>query len=435
MSDQFILLFQGRPFPVAKEILMLRTNFFKKFPDLFEKSVYVVQTVCSLEDFELFTQFLECITPITITRENIFTFSPLGLEFSFPMLSLACASFDCHSHICSVTVTLKSQEKALTSLGYRLSNDSDRLIPVRKDCFCLSRLLSGQDGRPKIIILGDGATGKTSLVQRWTGDEFRDMESMSIALGTRYVSLVNLVDTPGQMTYRTICMSQAKDASGVFLVYDVTDIESFESLPVWLTEISKVCSIQPVIVLLGNKVDLTNQRRVSKSDAEEFARVNSLIHFETSAIDTTEDGALDALKAMIRSVHEVECRQAAAEIRVISQQRIPRKKLIREHLHVMAFDPSLLCGIWISVAVQTTPQCRNSPGFPSFLEIRHQRLFPWSGDSTRTARMRVTFFRALYLASHLRRFNLNWGMCGRIPISTRRSSWEKSTRSLARGFL
>jgi small GTP-binding protein len=143
--------------------------------------------------------------------------------------------------------------------------------------------------------MGNSAVGKSSLVRRFTSNEFRkdskstigvEFSTMSVRVGDKSVK-AQIWDTAGQERYRSITSSYYRGAVGALLVYDVTDSNSFDDLHVWLKEIRQNAEEDCRIMLCGNKCDLESQRRVNEREALVFARNNGLAFIETSAKDAT----------------------------------------------------------------------------------------------------------------------------------------------------
>jgi small GTP-binding protein len=88
-----------------------------------------------------------------------------------------------------------------------------------------------------------------------------------------------------QERYRAITSSYYRGAVGALLVFDITKPKSFQNLSKWLEELGNHADPATIIGIVGNKSDLEAQRRVSVQEAEEFARLNRLLYFETSAKD------------------------------------------------------------------------------------------------------------------------------------------------------
>jgi small GTP-binding protein len=149
----------------------------------------------------------------------------------------------------------------------------------------------------KIIVIGDGAVGKTSLTVRFSQGYFKEDYKMTIGVdfavktvnidtnnGAKTAKL-QIWDTGGQERFSYIRPLYYRGAMGALLVYDVTKRETFEHLENWLTEVSKHCPSIPM-VMVGNKTDMPG-RAVSLEDALEFAIQRNMVYFETSAKEGT----------------------------------------------------------------------------------------------------------------------------------------------------
>ena len=90
-------------------------------------------------------------------------------------------------------------------------------------------------------------------------------------------------DTAGQERFRAIQASYYKGANGILVVYDITERKSFDNLNSWLIEIEKNGNKNVYKLLIGNKSDLEDQRQISKEEGKEFAEINGMKFFETSA--------------------------------------------------------------------------------------------------------------------------------------------------------
>ncbi|KAL5046953.1 hypothetical protein BDW71DRAFT_48122 [Aspergillus fruticulosus] len=101
---------------------------------------------------------------------------------------------------------------------------------------------------------------------------------------------LSLWDTAGQETYKSITRSYFRGASGALLVFDITRPTTFASCTQWLQDLRQIAEEGIVVILVGNKSDLagddtdSNQRRVTRQEAEEWCRMNNVVRYlETSA--------------------------------------------------------------------------------------------------------------------------------------------------------
>ena len=94
-------------------------------------------------------------------------------------------------------------------------------------------------------------------------------------------------DTAGQERFRTITSSYYRGAHGIIVVYDVTEVESFNNVRVWLSEIDRYACENVNKLLVGNKCDLTTRRQVDYEVAKQYADKTGIPFIETSAKQST----------------------------------------------------------------------------------------------------------------------------------------------------
>jgi len=143
----------------------------------------------------------------------------------------------------------------------------------------------------KYIIIGDTGVGKSCLLLQFTDKRFQPVHDLTIGVefGARMITIDNrqiklqIWDTAGQESFRSITRSYYRGAAGALLVYDITRRETFNHLTRWLEEARQNANQSMVIMLIGNKSDLDHRRQVSKEEGEQFAREHNLIFLETSA--------------------------------------------------------------------------------------------------------------------------------------------------------
>jgi len=90
-------------------------------------------------------------------------------------------------------------------------------------------------------------------------------------------------DTAGQERFRTLTASYYRGAHGIIIVYDVTERETFENVATWMQEIDKYANDNVCKVLVGNKIDMVAERKVSREEGEEMAKQFNIPYLETSA--------------------------------------------------------------------------------------------------------------------------------------------------------
>merc|ERR1712010_317760 len=143
----------------------------------------------------------------------------------------------------------------------------------------------------KLVFLGDQSVGKTSLITRFMYDSFDntyqatigiDFLSKTMYLEDRTVRL-QLWDTAGQERFRSLIPSYIRDSTVAVVVYDITNVNSFEQVTRWVEDVRAERGNDVIIVLVGNKTDLNDKREVTTQQGEEEAKKNNLMFVETSA--------------------------------------------------------------------------------------------------------------------------------------------------------
>jgi len=143
----------------------------------------------------------------------------------------------------------------------------------------------------KVVLLGEGCVGKTSLMLRYVQKQFNDKHLTTIQASFLQKKLtvdgvrVNLAiwDTAGQEKFHALGPIYYRDSNGAILVYDITDRDSFDRVQNWVKELRKMLGEGIVLVIAGNKCDLERQRVVSLEEAEAYAKTVGAEHFSTSA--------------------------------------------------------------------------------------------------------------------------------------------------------
>jgi Ras-related protein Rab-8A len=163
----------------------------------------------------------------------------------------------------------------------------------------------------KLLLIGDSGVGKSCLLLRYSDDSFTssfittigiDFKIKSINVGGSKVKL-QIWDTAGQERFRTITTAYYRGAMGIFLVYDVSDGESFENVHNWMRQIEQNAADNVTRILLGNKSDVeANKRVVSSQQGIALANQHGIAFFETSAKKNT--GVDEAFETMAKTIVE-----------------------------------------------------------------------------------------------------------------------------------
>eukprot|EP01006_Ploeotia_vitrea_P065790 TRINITY_DN93817_c0_g1_i1.p1 TRINITY_DN93817_c0_g1~~TRINITY_DN93817_c0_g1_i1.p1 ORF type:complete len:205 (-),score=50.57 TRINITY_DN93817_c0_g1_i1:172-786(-) len=147
----------------------------------------------------------------------------------------------------------------------------------------------------KLLLIGDSGVGKSCLLLRFADDTYTesyistigvDFKIRTIELDGKTIKL-QIWDTAGQERFRTITSSYYRGAHGIIVVYDVTDMESFNNVKTWLSEIDKYATDNVNKLLVGNKCDLVVKKVVDFNTAKDFADSLGIPFLETSAKNAT----------------------------------------------------------------------------------------------------------------------------------------------------
>ncbi|KAJ0479474.1 putative small GTP-binding protein [Helianthus annuus] len=143
----------------------------------------------------------------------------------------------------------------------------------------------------KYIIIGDTGVGKSCLLLQFTDKRFQPVHDLTIGVefGARMITIdskpikLQIWDTAGQESFRSITRSYYRGAAGALLVYDITRRETFNHLASWLEDARQHANANMTVMLIGNKCDLAHRRAVSTEEGEQFAKENGLVFMEASA--------------------------------------------------------------------------------------------------------------------------------------------------------
>ena len=143
----------------------------------------------------------------------------------------------------------------------------------------------------RYIIVGDMAVGKSCLLLQFTDHKFRYEHQLTIGVefGGKTLDIKNrkikiqIWDTAGQEAFQAITRTYYKGAIGALLVYDITRRETFNHIESWLNEVKTHGAKDVVCVLVGNKKDLEESRKVTFEEGQSLAKINGLLFLETSA--------------------------------------------------------------------------------------------------------------------------------------------------------
>lgn len=147
----------------------------------------------------------------------------------------------------------------------------------------------------KVLLIGNSSVGKSSLLLRFVDNQWNDLFVPTIGVDFKIRTMeidnknvkLQIWDTAGQERFKNITASYYRGAHGIFVVYDISDTESFKNINNWLIEIEKNANKNVYKILVGNKCDLEDKRTVSYQQGKELAETYGMQFIETSAKSNT----------------------------------------------------------------------------------------------------------------------------------------------------
>jgi Ras-related protein Rab-8A len=187
----------------------------------------------------------------------------------------------------------------------------------------------------RLLTLGDSGAGKSSLLLRYTQNEFSTEYMPTIGIDFRLKTLelenrtvkVQVWDTAGQERFRTITHNYYRGAHGIALVYDITNQASFDNIRKWIADVHTYAESNVNLVLIGNKCDLSEKRVVDESAGRALAGEYHIEFYETSA--KNDVNVVDAFNSL---VHQVVNRLSQGDIEA-------NKKGKEKDLHITSDEP------------------------------------------------------------------------------------------------
>ena len=182
----------------------------------------------------------------------------------------------------------------------------------------------------KIVLIGDSSVGKTALFRKIETGEFYDRNISTIGIGkkTLYMDIeednngkkikknicVSLYDTAGQEKYKATTLNYFKGADGIILMYDITNRGSFDNIEEWINSIKESIgnahSLEYIIMLIGNKLDLVDEdeqnRTVKEDEAEDIChKFNMIWGGEISIKNIKYDDLIKLFNQFIEKIYKI----------------------------------------------------------------------------------------------------------------------------------
>ena len=141
-----------------------------------------------------------------------------------------------------------------------------------------------------IMTLGISSVGKTSFILRFTENSFQNLfySTVGIDCKAKIIEIENIkykllfYDTAGQERYKSLAPNLIKKAHGIIIMYDITNKSSFDSIPDIIKNIKEEKGNDFPMILIGNKIDLEQDREIKKEQGKDLASKNGIEFFEIS---------------------------------------------------------------------------------------------------------------------------------------------------------
>ena len=145
----------------------------------------------------------------------------------------------------------------------------------------------------KFIIIGDPAVGKSNILLKYVHNKFVNeyQSTVGVEFGAKNIDIegqtfrIQIWDTTGQENFRCLTRSYFKNSVCAIITYDITNKQSFDNIQEWINEVKNQVSDKVLLVLVGNKIDLENERIVNYDEGKKFAEDNDMLFIETSALN------------------------------------------------------------------------------------------------------------------------------------------------------
>ena len=143
----------------------------------------------------------------------------------------------------------------------------------------------------KYVVIGDSGVGKSNILLRYIYNSFSEefKTTVGVEFGAKNIELdkkiyrIQIWDTAGQENFRSIARAYYKNSVCACVVYDISSRSSFENIQSWIDDCTKQTAKSVLLLLIGNKSDLKDQREVSYEEGEAYAKSHNMLFLETSA--------------------------------------------------------------------------------------------------------------------------------------------------------
>ena len=197
-----------------------------------------------------------------------------------------------------IEISMKTEEN-LDKLLEKINNNINKIkTPIPINIIYETDNLkykNNESGIINIILVGDSLVGKSCFINRYFKNQFTEefLTTMGIDKQVKVIKIedteykLNVWDTAGQERFRSLPKKYYQNADGILILFDITNEDSFKNVNFWLENIKnnlgKIVEKEQNIFLIGNKIDLNNERAISRINGETLANNLGLKYYETSS--------------------------------------------------------------------------------------------------------------------------------------------------------
>ena len=243
----------------------------------------------------------------------------------------------------------------------------------------------------KIIVAGDGGVGKTTLILKYTEKRFRESYIPTIGvqwtvknvqIGEDAYKLI-LWDVAGQDKFRSMRANFYEGSQAAIIVFDVTNPISFDHVENWIQEVQENCGKIPYIIL-GNKIDLVERRRIFPETLEPLLKRMNLPYFETSA--KTGENVINMFTEVVQSIQHFQEAPSRVSVEISDTSKDIKKEIqALEELINKNETVKLIIHQFKTVTDQLFKENPYHEKLNEMSQWRLEKLNPYSEDATLSA--------------------------------------------------
>ena len=189
----------------------------------------------------------------------------------------------------------------------------------------------------KVILVGESGVGKTCLLSMYVkGVIEQTIPTIAVEFCTKEIELfdgtkvkVQIWDTAGEERFKSLAMTYYRKAFGILLLFDVTKKSSFMACKNYLEEVRINSDKKCVIYLVGNKIDLADEREITKEEAEDFAKREKIKYIETSAVKNMK--VEEAFTSLLNNIYQIKKEDDKSKLFLNNTASIELKKNLQNN--------------------------------------------------------------------------------------------------------